>query len=652
MRKRLRGSFSNNDIFTLHLGIMKMQKVVILLVLLFMLVGSVLPTKPNKVHALDLPSASETETATEQNQINYPTTTDSDFDYSQVELLGEVNSERTENSKTFQRVDGSFVVAMYNDVIHFEDNGEMKDIDNTMIYDDSSEEYSNKDNKYSIKFPKNLDGNKKIKLTLDKYSIDWTVLSISESAINVVDDTDIKVSNMKELTNITQKATYFDIFSNVDLTYYANGGNVKEDIILNQYIEDFSVTFEYSIKNLTLINDDVNISFVNEDGEEIFSFRNLYAYDASGNITYDISVNVEETKKDEYQITISINDDWMKSASYPVIIDPTINTTNQSVFIQDTYVYQGAPTTNYSTVNYMIVSGVDDVYWYKGLLKFTLPSAVSDKTITYANLTMTKNYGTTDRTIAVYKNTSYFSTLRVNWNTSPSFNSNIIDYHVVGTDSKYIFNITETVKDWQSGSSNYGFTIIDKNIFNAFNSLRTSEYTGSTSDPVVEIGYVDSTGLKDFWTYNSQDAGEAGTGYISDYTGLMTFIRNDINFSTERQTLALSMIYNVSNKNVDLGYGLGWQTNYNMKVEYDDYLDLYFAIDSTGSKVYYHEVGICNSTSINDYPSYLAEILDTSANEYGEIYIAEDGSGQLLMIHHNSQDVELGAYILATNFTL
>jgi len=86
--------------------------------------------------------------------------------------------------------------------------------------------------------------------------------------------------------------------------------------------------------------------------------------------------------------------------------------------------------------------------------------------------------------------------------------------------------------------------------------------------------------------------------------------------------------------------------------EYDDYLDLYFAIDSTGSKVYYHEVGICNSTSINDYPSYLAEILDTSANEYGEIYIAEDGSGQLLMIHHNSQDVELGAYILATNFTL
>jgi RHS repeat-associated protein len=647
-RKFLREGISNNMIFAIRYIMKKTQKVVFLLLIMFMVAGSVLPQKANKVYAYDS-SVEESTDITDETTIEYPTTTDDDFDYSQVELSSEVVSERTESTKTFLREDGSYVVAMYDDVIHYEDNGEFKNIDNSLIYNDTSDEYSNKENKFSIKFPKKLDDNKSVKLVLGDYRVDWSIQATTEAPI-IIDNTDITASSIKELTNVTQKVSYLDIMNDVDIEYYVNGSNVKEDIILNKYIEDFSITFEYSIKNLVLINDNGRIRFVNESGTEIFNFSDLYAYDSNGEITYDIDINVEEIKKDEYQISINPDDNWLKSASYPVVIDPTINSSTQSIYIQDTYVYQGSPRTNYSTASTMIVSGVDDVFWYKSLLKFNLPSALANKSITYANLKLTEDSGTTGREIVLRKNTSSYINFRVNWSNAPTFDSEIIDYHIIGNDDEYIFNITKTVKEWQDGDANNGFTIMDKGVFNAFNSIRTSEYTGTTSSPVVEIGYIDPTGIKDYWTYTSQSAGKAGTGYVSDYTGLLTFLRNDVNFSTERNTLDLTMVYNVSNSQEDIGYGLGWQTNYNMKVELDTYLELYYAIDSTGSKVYYHYDGMCYSTSTNDYPTYLVQRL--SSTDYGEVYLAEDGSGQLLMVCYNSLNVVIGSYILASDFTL
>ncbi|MCK7486539.1 MAG: hypothetical protein MZU97_14115 [Bacillus subtilis] len=53
----------------------------------------------------------------------YPTTTQADFDISSVALLGEDESRRTESTKTFQRADGSFVVALYADAVHYQNDG-------------------------------------------------------------------------------------------------------------------------------------------------------------------------------------------------------------------------------------------------------------------------------------------------------------------------------------------------------------------------------------------------------------------------------------------------------------------------------------------------------------------------------------------------
>jgi len=185
---------------------------------------------------------------------DYPTTTDIDFDPSLVGIEGEVIDERTETTKTFRKIDGTYEVAMYNDTIHYYEDGKYKQVNNS-LYDNGNNEYENLYNKFKVKFPKKLDDNKKIKLTLDKYSIDWNVLNINSSDIEY-DDTEITPNNIKELVNINQLITYSNIQSNVDIEYILTGSKIKENIILNSYIENFNISFEYKIKDLELVTDE------------------------------------------------------------------------------------------------------------------------------------------------------------------------------------------------------------------------------------------------------------------------------------------------------------------------------------------------------------------------------------------------------------
>src|SRR5690606_6735073 len=107
-----------------------------------------------------------------------------------------------------------------------------------------------------------------------------------------------------------------------------------------------------------------------------------------------------------------------------------------------------------------------------------------------------------------------FTAGTVTWNTKPSTSSEMTDYHIVDSNNLYVFNITKAVREWQAtgNTRTSGFTIRDKSYYGAYNSVNTMEATGTTNDPVIEIGYIDPAGIKDYWTYNSQQVGKNSTG--------------------------------------------------------------------------------------------------------------------------------------------
>ncbi|XFA99363.1 RHS repeat-associated core domain-containing protein [Candidatus Izemoplasma sp. B36] len=629
--KRFKRGVSSQHILANCFIMKKLQKVLIVFLLVFMVVSSILPNNPNKVYALDYQTNIEKEETEEtEEKTNYKTTTDSDFDISNIELDFEDKSKRTEDTKTFRRVDGTYVLAMYNQSVHYINEGVYEDIDNTLSYDEETNDYENKANKFKIKLPKTIDDNKKFKLTLDDYQIDWTIDNIYSTDITYSNE-QITPGNLKELTKINQSVVYNNIQNGVDLEYIISGSKIKENIVLNEYVEDYSLVFNYYIKNLELIQkENGSYVFLNEQGDEIFSFESLYMYDSNNKVSYEITFNVVEVKKDEYEIEIIPNDDFLLNASYPVTIDPTVTSSTTSMSIEDTYVYEGNPQENYNGDMKLWVSGYNLGNRYYGLINFTIPQDVVDKQITYSYMHLEGCEYTEGSTIGIYKNTTDFDADSVSWSDKPQEADLMTDYDIVGYINDdfpltYVFNITKDVKQWvEAGVTEVsGYTIRDKNKYGSYNSIHSVETNSSTTSPYIEIGFIEKYGIKDYWTYNSQNLSEYTTGYVSDYTGMLSIIRNDISFSTERGSLNLSFAYNQGSKDTDIGYGYGWNISYNNRIETNTSLNKKYLIDYTGNVVYFHQVA----------PD---DRIDTSTAGDDFCYISEDGSRNILVEHFDS----------------
>ena len=99
----------------------------------------------------------------EQENIEY-----FDMELSEIPIEAEVVDLRSPNEKVFKKIDGSYEIAMYSDVVHYlNEEGKFTDIDNTII--EQNNEYINKDNLFNISFPKTLNANKEVKLVIDDY---------------------------------------------------------------------------------------------------------------------------------------------------------------------------------------------------------------------------------------------------------------------------------------------------------------------------------------------------------------------------------------------------------------------------------------------------------------------------------------------------
>ncbi|QVK19278.1 DNRLRE domain-containing protein [Mycoplasmatota bacterium] len=518
------------------------------------------------------------------------------LDNSLVPIDFELTENRTEYEKYFRKIDGTYEVAIYNQPVHYFKNGKWEDIDNRL--NENKDELETKANKFKLKFPKKLDDNKKIKLKMDDYSIDWKVLGIDGSDAQY-EHNKIKSNDKRELTNINQTIKYRNIQNNVDIEYLVNGSNIKENIVLNEYISDFSISFEYKLSNLKIIqNDEEQVLFVNENNDIIFTFDELYMFDINENISFDINYDIKKTGDNAYLVTITPDNNWMLNASYPVVIDPTLKSDTTSMLIYDTYISEANPSTNYSSSSEMKVSSLSSADEYKGLLYFYIPSSIMDKVITYSHLTLTKKTATEGRQINLYKNLKTFSSSSVTWNSwietlEPSYDTQVVDYHFVDSNNKYIFDITRPVKEWQATGDNRttGFTIADEmdddEVLGSFNSVYQMGDSTLTNRPTITIGYEEPSGLKDYWTYTSQDMGMIGTSYISDYTGNLTFVRNDFSLNNEFMSLSLSFFYSNYTRNEDIGYGAGWRTSYSMQVLKDSVSNKYYLLKPDGDKVFY-----------------------------------------------------------------
>ncbi|MED3928999.1 DNRLRE domain-containing protein, partial [Priestia megaterium] len=293
---------------------------------------------------------------------------------------------------------------------------------------------------------------------------------------------------------------YRNVLTGTDLRNTVFDQSVKEDIILQKYEGYNKFRFYVSTKLEANVNENGSISFKNAKGDTVFSVPRPYMSDSnvdkdSGEpqISYDVHYELKKSG-DGYELTVIADQKWLtnKDRSYPVYIDPTI-TLGAS---DDTFVTDAYPTTNYDKFwesssgyyslkvgKYDSASGTNYAFVKPDTSK--LKGAIIDSA--NFNIYTAHSYSSTATNVWLDRVDGNWSPGSVTWNTKPG--STNIATASVAKDQTANFDVTNTVKDWVSGTKpNYGFKLHENgNGQSYWKKFYASE--NSSNKPYLSVNY-------------------------------------------------------------------------------------------------------------------------------------------------------------------
>ena len=549
----------------------------------------------------------------------------------------EIKELRESNVKHFRLEDGSYVAAQYDVPVHYlDENGEWQDIDNTLI--SSGNEYSSANAR--IKFAKKIteneslftihDGNRKITVSLD-HAIKKTQGKVQNASAD--NQSESRLQKLMTLDKLTSEILYKGILADTDLQYIVNSGHIKENIIVKKSKDTYNYTFTLKLNNLDArSNEDGSISVFDPDTkEDVYHIPAPIVYDANGEYapatvsSYSLVVAGNHT----YSLTVTVDSEWMNAneRAFPVVIDPTISVSTSSVIDLD--ISSSRPNSYFNTSTTLYVGNTWRCYWKTA----SLPAIPSTAYITKAAISLCAN-GTSGNYVGVYNvTTDWDSSLtwgKTTAQTSPKgvLSDTLLDYNCIDgkdvTDNRYTWDITSLYEAWRSGATpNYGigFKIVDGTTASSNAIFYSSKYTATAQRPQLTVSYQDMKGIESYWSYTSQSAGLAGTGYINNATGTLILSKALLSTTDNLIPYTPTIVYNSAlaaqeyeYPNVQISY-LGSYMPFGFKLNIQETLVKKKYTSAEGSDVYYYIWADADGTEHAFMP------VGTSTTEYED----EDG---------------------------
>ena len=439
------------------------------------------------------------------------------------------------------------------------------------------------------------------------------------------------------------------------LIYDVNAYQLKESIVIHEH--DTSLRgYVYVLETGTLtpfLNADGSIDLKEASTNEIImTMPAPFMIDNSGAINNDVTVTLER-KGNSYVLAYQIPTEWLadNNRSWPVVLDPAVIAYSHYSNIQDQYVAED------ETVSYKI--GVlkcgyssSDGIMHTYIQYVNLPNITSADIVVHASLSLLSYEGTSGTTlIEAHKVEEMWNSQTITWDNQPAYDNTIEDFAQVGLSERYTWNITDIVRNWYADKNTGVMLKAADNIEGGTNSnwkkFYSIDYDKNSPEiwPYLTITYRNANGLESYWDYSSASAGRAGTGYVNNYTGNLTWVHNDIGFSGNRMPVSISHIYNTNDSAVNsFGLGYGWKTNYHQFVEpvvvsENEALAItasYVWTDGDGTKHYF----VANSNGVLVDEDGLNLTLSVSSDGYS--LVDQDGNerlfdtkGRLTMINNN-----------------
>ena len=238
-----------------------------------------------------------------------------------IEIIRELENGREENVKRFEMSNGTVMAAQYESPVHYLDNGQWMDIDNTLSdipggEQDDEDGYQSTKNTIQVKFAKKHDAKKLVKMNLGDYQLSWSFVGAEKSKNTKYtvknpektnDDSDITV-----LKNITSGVIYEDILEHVDLEYYIRSTTVKENIIIKNKLDSYCFQMILRPKKLTPVLRENAVFFENENGESVFQIPAPFMFDAAGAESSNVKLELTpDSKEKEYVLTVTADPEWI-----------------------------------------------------------------------------------------------------------------------------------------------------------------------------------------------------------------------------------------------------------------------------------------------------------------------------------------------------
>ena len=428
---------------------------------------------------------------------------------------------------------------------------------------------------------------------------------------------------------LSSSLLYENVYDSVDLKYEVFGYNIKESIIVNQPRDCYEFSFVMQLDGLMpIMQEDGSILLVDDEQTPIYIIPAPYMIDSSNTYSDAAAYTLDNLADGKYLLCVEADAEWMNTAQFPVAIDPTIFKLQSSNPLSWSYIFSGNPATTYSgTSHYIGYTALNNGGEYQIITHInTLPSLPAGSVVTNAAINVRHSTFSNDSsanymmmeahrlTIDKSSGQTYDNWLKnMTWNNvhpggATNYNSRIEDFTKLtsSTTRTYIaLDLTRAVRDWyQNGTQNR--TLLLKSDCSSSKRIASTLYT-SASNTYFAVTYRNDFGLEDYYTYQTQSAGRAGTGYVSDHMQRLTIENPIITSDSNVMPFSLSLVYNSALNNSYFGsssdrytrdfqnmiLGGGWKLSaqqciQSVRIAEDDTNTLYWVYTDGDGTQHYH----------------------------------------------------------------
>lgn len=605
-------------------------------------------------------------------------------------VIAEILQKRDRFTKTFRTENHGGAAVIYGYPVHYKEGEAWKEIDNRLEKTESG--YQNHASRVKVHFAESSNTIEMVTIEKTGRKLSWGFLAEKQkkqnirsqaavqaqkreavfqpenlypteegmqnrAAVQKTEEKSVEQENQEKMSvpGLVATGHYAEIAEDVDLEYKIIGEQVKENLILKS-VKAAALEYSFSLQfpgMMIVIREDGGIDLIDEETEEVFYyFAPPCMYDAAGNYSEQVHYELETDAEQHCSILSVVPDQkWLQDENrvYPVVIDPSAETSKTNKAIDDTFVREKSPDSAVVASYGSFTVGHNREYGKcRSFLKFTSLPAMEPGAVIYdAKIYVWQYRYSSDSNqpffITAHKVTGGWNPGSTTWNNQPAYQSNVLDYCSVKqvqsgntiTVTPCGFNVTKLVREWYNTGVNHGIVITAQNetpyqeaVFISSDYPSNNSY-GITSEyfPQGIFYYRSTTGLEDYYSYHEQDAGRAGHGYVNDFNGNLVWVHEDASTSGGLLPIHIRHVYNLSERSKNNRMGKGWRMNFIQEMEATGNANFpYVYTDGDGTRHYFYK-DTADGNKLKDEDGLGYELTQTSSSNGDSYYIMKDKNG-------------------------